>query len=606
MPTFVSDFTSILGARGWAADVPNSPTVLTYSFLDEPQSDWPFDGPLDDIDGFQSFTAAQEDTARAALETWASVSGLILVEVAPGEGDLSFGNYELPDGVSGMTIEPLRFASSFFGYELERGGAVRLNSSFMEDTSLSVMLHEVGHALGLEDSDAGEVQLLEEIDTRRVTVMSDNGDPTSQLGVLDHQAIQTLYGAADFMGDDADGLLQFDLDAAALSTTQVWGAQSSEIWGSSLADAIEAGAGDDLVFGFGGDDELIGGAGDDTLTGGRGQDTIIGGVGNDLLSGWLGSGSLLEGGVGLDSLYGSEGNDTLIGGQQADFLLGQAGNDLIYGGDGIDQILGEDGNDTVRAGSGVDRVSGGDGNDLIYGGGNAAGTIENLSGDAGRDSIYGQAGADLLNGGSGQDLLSGGAGSDTLEGSFGLDTLFGGQGNDLLAGQGENDRVNGGAGDDVLFGGHGQDLLFGGSGADQLRGGQGSDRLFGEAGDDQLFGGFGNDRLIGGTGQDLLVGGHGQDVLIGGGGSDTFVFTDAGHVDVIQDFDANDDLERIDLSAVSTITDFDDLVNNHLSQTDTTVHIRSYGPFLNPANLPTDIVLRNVDLDDLDAADFIF
>jgi hypothetical protein len=106
MPSFVSDFTGILGMRSWAAEVPNSPTVLTYSFLEEPQ----INTFQDQAAGFQPFTVTPQHTARSALEKWASASGLMRIEVGAGEGDLSFGNDELPDGVSGMTIEPFRVA----------------------------------------------------------------------------------------------------------------------------------------------------------------------------------------------------------------------------------------------------------------------------------------------------------------------------------------------------------------------------------------------------------------------------------------------------------------------------------------------------------------
>ncbi len=52
--------------------------------------------------------------------------------------------------------------------------------------------------------------------------------------------------------------------------------------------------------------------------------------------------------------------------------------------------------------------------------------------------------------------------------------------------------------------------------------------------------------------------------LHGGGDTDTFVFTDGFGVDRILDFAAAN-AEKIDLSSVTAITDFADLVANHLN-----------------------------------------
>jgi Ca2+-binding RTX toxin-like protein len=88
----------------------------------------------------------------------------------------------------------------------------------------------------------------------------------------------------------------------------------------------------------------------------------------------------------------------------------------------------------------------------------------------------------------------------------------------------------------------------------------------GGSGNDTLNGGGGNDRLIGGTGNDTLNGGGGNDRLVGGGGNDRFVFANGFGDDTISGFAASN-AEDIDLSGVSAITSFTDLVNNHL-QTD--------------------------------------
>ncbi len=97
----------------------------------------------------------------------------------------------------------------------------------------------------------------------------------------------------------------------------------------TLAALIDAGDGDDLVFGGSGPDVIYGGAGDDKLFGRHGHDQIFGEQGNDWIWGNQGS-DLLVGGDGNDKLFGQFGNDVLWGG---------LGNDTLDGGDGLDLIF---------------------------------------------------------------------------------------------------------------------------------------------------------------------------------------------------------------------------------------------------------------------------
>lgn len=183
-------------------------------------------------------------------------------------------------------------------------------------------------------------------------------------------------------------------------------------------------------------------------------------------------------------------------------------------------------------------------------------------------------------------------------------TLFGDgvplnlRGNDILRGRGGDDDLFSGDGDDTMFGGTGADMLNGGKGRDTLNGGIGKDILRGESGADNLSGQNGNDRLFGGGGRDVLDGGKGRDLLVGGGGSDRFIFADNYGNDRIKGFDANDNKEKIDLSAVTAITGFTDLKNNDMTQIGNDVVIDD--------GAGTTITLLGVDIADLGKADFIF
>ena len=138
----------------------------------------------------------------------------------------------------------------------------------------------------------------------------------------------------------------------------------------------------------------------------------------------------------------------------------------------------------------------------------------------------------------------------------------------------------------------GFDRVFGGAGHDLAYGGEGNDAVFGNGGNDTLDapgGSFGNDRLYGGVGDDTITGGLNADIFIFGDGF--------GH-DIITDFHATNDGEKIDLSGVLGILDMADLISLHTNQVNADVVI-TYG-------LGDSIILQGVDLGELDVNDFIF
>ncbi|MGC1494250.1 MAG: CAP domain-containing protein [Sulfitobacter sp.] len=320
------------------------------------------------------------------------------------------------------------------------------------------------------------------------------------------------------------------------------GITDHDLLGSASAEAIDAGTGDDVV---------SAGAGDDTVNGQAGNDT-------------------LDGGAGDDTLFGSDGDDLITGGDGADQLNGGTGADILSGQSGNDRILAGTGDDLVHGGAQQDSITGGEGNDTIYG-------------DAGFDLLRGNEGDDLIDGGHQADNIYGDAGNDTLYGSGGFDRLFGG------------------ADDDIAYGGTSGDALFGDTGNDTLYGEDGNDRFFGGTGNDLIVGGAGDDNMIGSAGFDTLIGGSGDDLMAGRYNADTFIFEDLaggfGH-DTIIDFNANNNFERIHLSGVSAITDFDDLMQNHVDQVGNSIVIT--------VDENSTVTLLNVELADLDAIDFIF
>lgn len=272
--------------------------------------------------------------------------------------------------------------------------------------------------------------------------------------------------------------------------------------------------------------------------------------------------------LGLPVAMASASDDVLYGYNLADDIIdGLAGDDILFG---------LSGNDTLNGGDGFDTLNGGEGNDVLTGGAQN----DLLSGDEGNDILNGGLGVDILNGGPGSDLLLGGNRNDTLNGGSGNDRTFGGNGDDFVLGGNGNDIMRGGAQDDILQGGGGEDTLFGGTGIDHL------------------MGGSGNDTLIGRGGFDVLDGGAGDDILTGGSNADDFIFSGAFGNDTITDFDANNDAEDIDLSGVASIVNFSDLLTSHTTQIGADVIIND--------GAGNTITLQNVDISDLNVADFIF
>ena len=464
-------------------------------------------------------------------------------------------------------------------------------------------------------------------------------DTVRYLGALDMLDADLVSGYATFGTATHVYSSIENLIGGAVNDTINGNSGANQLEGNLGIDEISGGDGDDIIYG----DNIVNG--DGRLT--DGGDKLRGGNGNDRIYGQSGD-DFIEGGLGVDTLYGGEGDDeihgntaTTLGGtfpDGGDTIHGGNGNDRIYGNQGNDFLYGDNGDDLIYGGLDNDHIYGGSGNDHLYGDGGEA----DPNNPAWNDVIYGELGNDTLYGGSGNDTLDGGAGADNLWGELGDDTLVGGDGSDYLdGGEGNdnltgdvdfvNDNYGGGAGIDTisyaaatlsitldfssgigtgaqigvdgLYGleraiaGSGDDIMIGNAFTRVLGGGNGDDTLLGGSGDNTLYGGNDNDVLRGFAGFDVLIGGLGNDRLQGDFNADTFIFSNFFGQDIITDFDALSNFERIDLAAVTNITSFADLQASHLVQSGANAVI------VDGANT---ITLLNVSVADLDANDFIF
>ncbi|HEY9835584.1 MAG TPA: calcium-binding protein, partial [Vampirovibrionales bacterium] len=98
----------------------------------------------------------------------------------------------------------------------------------------------------------------------------------------------------------------------------------------------------------------------------------------------------------------------------------------------------------------------------------------------------------------------------------------------------------------------GNDILNGNIGSDTLEGGEGEDTLYAGRGDDSLFGGAGSDWLFG----DL-----GADTLTGGSGSDYFVLQVNAGVDLITNYNPQEDFLALDKGLEFGDLDFKNITN---------------------------------------------
>jgi Ca2+-binding RTX toxin-like protein len=138
----------------------------------------------------------------------------------------------------------------------------------------------------------------------------------------------TIWGSIDdnvFITGDGDD----NVDA---------GAGDDAIYGLNCADTLSGGANNDSIFGGNGADSVVGSGGNDSLRGEKGPpDTLRGGAGDDILRDTWGTTDILSGDTGADQFYSIDDSDTPAG-----------DDDKLYGGGAdtlVDVLLGKDAND---------------------------------------------------------------------------------------------------------------------------------------------------------------------------------------------------------------------------------------------------------------------
>ncbi len=276
--------------------------------------------------------------------------------------------------------------------------------------------------------------------------------------------------------------------------------------------------------------------GDDMLFGTSGADSLNAGAGNDLILGFDGD----------DYLEGADGNDRIDAG---------SGNDTMFGGAGDDTLFGGDGDDLMYAGPGNDIAWGGNGNDTyFFNAGDGTLTIEDNYREYGSDSGYGGEYGGGYGGGYGGDY-GGGYGGD-YNGTTAVNVLQFGPGISLadlnfseqdgylvidIASTGDRIRLAGYDAERPTFT-TAVDIFRFSDGVEAARDdvlGRGM-TLTGTGADDRFDGTEGPDLVQGGQGDDTFSTGPGNDRLEGGSGNDTYLFNRGDGIDTIIDISGPD------------------------------------------------------------------
>ncbi len=398
-----------LAEYSWNA---NAGTAATVTFA--------FDAPYT---GTVALNAAQQANTLLALAEWAKVANVTFTQIS-GNAQLDFGYGDL----SAMGADVAGVAYQTLSGDVLTEVDVVIDDGVTDDLvrgedGYRIMLHEIGHALGLKHPFEGTPQLSAALDNNSFTLMSYDvnayANVTPMIG--DIAAIQYIYGAntTTTAGDNT-----YTYHYA--SGTNNIGSGAQTIWDASGTDAIQA-TGDSAVTTI----DLRAGINHFSTIGvskiwihdGVVIENAFGAASQDTING-NSSNNRLFAGLGTDTVSGNEGNDTICGGitfadsvDTADVLYGNAGNDIIYGNGGDDSIFGgsalsdaaETGNDILYGGAGADKLYGNGGNDTLVGA-------------VGNDTLYGGGGDDrfVMNSGGGIDWIlpfqgAGAAGGDVLK-----------------------------------------------------------------------------------------------------------------------------------------------------------------------------------------------
>jgi serralysin len=322
----------------WGAGPMGTPLALTWSAATASSTYASASryGGQSELGSWSAFTAAESAAARRAVAAWDKVAGIEIAQVADTArkaGDIRFALTGATDGpgTMGHAYSPGSAASAGDVWmEMQNWHPDRTSAIAQGSSDSLMLLHEVGHALGLkhpfEKVSSKSATLSTAKDSYFHSVMSYSVKPgligwadfypTTPM-YLDIVALQALYGRdttanagnSVYRFADARKYWQTIYDAGGRDTIAVSGHEASTIdlrpghfstlgapitfsdgsqsraavciGPNTVIETAVGGSGRDTLIGNGAANTLQGRGGDDTLHGGLGQDRLSGGAGRD-------------------------------------------------------------------------------------------------------------------------------------------------------------------------------------------------------------------------------------------------------------------------------------------------------------------------------------
>lgn len=299
------------GASGWQLGSPGTGLTVTYGFLTERPATGAEGGT-----GFVAFNAEQQAVVRAVFAKLSQQTGVVFSEVAGAQAQMRFGINQQAD-TRGYSFLPDAFRSD------AKGGDVWLD---VETAALLkpgqegyfVLLHEIGHALGLqhplgEADTSGATVLLDRLWNLATTIMIASPDDLatagwpSWFGWMDINALRHLYGTKAYATEDSRYALAQLRDAGGvMSIADDGGVDWIDASASTVAVSIDLRPGHLSSIGSAADGAPL-----------RGNVAIATGT-------WI------------ENAEGSGGDDLIIGNELANTFRGNGGNDILDGLGGVD------------------------------------------------------------------------------------------------------------------------------------------------------------------------------------------------------------------------------------------------------------------------------
>lgn len=301
------------GNTGWQTAGVGKPVTVTYSFLTSTPSTGAQGGS-----GFSAMSASQQQVVRDIFSKLQLQTGVVFEEKTGASGQIRFGINE-QSNTRGYAYSPDEFRSD------EKGGDVWLDVQTATVMAVGqegyyVLLHEIGHALGLrhplpESDSSGATVLLNRFSYFANTVMIDVASGSSETawptwyGSFDLQALRSVYGTKPFStGND---VYQFD-DASGLAVRPLvddGGIDTIDVSASSVSAYIDL----------------------------QPNRACSIGINIDGKSAW--NNLSIATGTSIENIIGTWTDDALYGNDLANLLKGNGGNDTLDGRAGLDQVV---------------------------------------------------------------------------------------------------------------------------------------------------------------------------------------------------------------------------------------------------------------------------